>query len=419
MRTLASPGPAVAAHTRTAQVSAREKTLVAQMADASGTSGRVAAPPEPLVNGVVSTSYTDAQCAVPVAQRRKRAVLDQGMLKRPRLAATPSASSRSSKEVLDSSDLLQLILSKCGVQGIFAASAVCHSWQGGAQAVLLRWQDESRWSCSDDQADAVALCEEALAVLQDDSGIFADHSNTEGCCDAAGRPGAVRCSDRVLVTCVELLAAARNSAAAAAVRSKIDRCFLKWLTLLGTPALVDAAVHRAVAPLVHLHIRSHLLPPSARGARSSSCPMLRKTDFQESLGPLLRQLVDPRVCLRDLSTMAAMLRVMRMCFPFFSRALGSRICEHLQRIALDKSLLSSVGCPPEAQPLLPHLILEVLGLAQLEPHMLHALPVLVARIVAHSGDQSLWPTLAATLASHGARGLASPDGHGDNVAPLA
>jgi hypothetical protein len=144
--------------------------------------------------------------------------------------------------------------------------------------------------------------------------------------------------------------------------------------------------------------------------------MLHKTEFQESLGPMLRQLIDPCVCLSGSSSLTAMLRVMRICSPFFSLALGSRIFEHLQRMALDNCLLSSVSCPPEAQPPMPHLILELLGLAPVETHVLHALPVCVARIVAFSGDQTLWLTLATALASHGVKDVTV---RGGDAAPMA
>jgi hypothetical protein len=184
----------------------------------------MAEPPEQLQKNKVATPSTDAQHAVSAAQRRKLAVPDHCMLSRRRFAAVLHASPSSSKEsVFDSPDMLQLILSKCGIRGVFAASAVCHPWQAGAQNMLLFWQDERRWSsaaCEGSPAETTALCEEALAVLQIDSGVHAD------------QPGAVRCSDRVLVACVELLRAARHSRAAVSVRSKIDRCFLKWLTLL-------------------------------------------------------------------------------------------------------------------------------------------------------------------------------------------
>jgi hypothetical protein len=390
-----------------------------EMADASGASGRPTAPPEQLRADMAAVLSSDAQRVASAARRRTPAMPDQGMQKLRRSARLQQrASTRSSQEsVLDSPDLLLLVLSKCGIRDIFAAAAVCRSWQARAQSVLLLWQEERCWSeaaCADNPADAAALCEEALAVLHLSASVFAESSSADRCRDAAGLPDAARFSDKVLVACVELLRATRSSRAASDVRSKVDRCFLKWLTLLGTPEAVDAAIHRAVAPLVHLHIRTHSLPPSARGARWSSCYMPRKVDFQESLGPLLRQLVDPHACLCGLSTMTAMLRVMRMCSPFFSLALGNRIFEHLQRIGLNRSLLSSLGCPPEAQPQLPQLILEVLRLAPLQHHVLHALPLCISRIVAHSGDETLRLTLASALAAHGVVAV-----RGSDVAPAA
>lgn len=346
------------------------------------------------------SAHLDAQPAA--SSKRPRLDEEQRLSPQPsEMVLGPELSER----VFGSPELLALILSKCEISTLFIAPAVARAWDAASRSVVAKWRDNQWWADVAEARDerlshAEALCAEALAILHAQSGADLDRMTVQACLDEASCGDATRCSDRVLITCVELLSAARHSTISSTVRSKTDLCFLSWLTLTGTPKNVNIAIDQALELLVEKHIHAQRKTCGRRGSCDNAHLIIQKDDFQVALCPLLRKLVNHRVCLRGPSTLTAMLRVLRICAPFFNHALGNRLFEHLCLVAHDPTVLSLVGCPAEAQGQQLMLILEVMRATALSSRVLQALAECIQRIVEHTGQKALLGAVEELLAAH-------------------
>ena len=196
---------------------------------------------------------------------------------------------------------------------------------------------------------------------------------------------------------IAVLAAARSSDIRSEIRSEIDQYFLSWLTLVDTPAAVDAAMLRAFEELVRKHIH-----PQQHESVCDRSRRIKKSDFQSALSPLLRRFATTSVCLRDNRTLTAMLRVIRLCAPFFNDTMGNRLFHYLERIADQPTLLAQLGCSDDDRAQIPLLLLEVMRVATLSPGVVASLPGCVERIAASTGDFAFHRTLPSVLAAHAA-----------------
>ena len=196
---------------------------------------------------------------------------------------------------------------------------------------------------------------------------------------------------------IAVLAAARSSDIRSDIRSEMDQCFLSWLTLVDIPAAVDAAMLRVLEELVRKHIH-----PQQHGSVCDRSRRIRKADFQGALSPLLRRFATNSVCLRDKRTLTAMMRVIRLCAPFFNDTLGNRLFHYLERIVYKPTLLAELGCSDEDRAQIPLLLLEVMRVATLSPRVVESLPGCVERIAVSTGDFAIRHTLPSVLAAHAA-----------------